>query len=90
VIATFTLPPDHSRVAIVTPLIEGGSLLGVLEWRAGSPPTRRSRRDGDTPIGALSEDEVKAVVRQVLEGLAYLHNHGFLHVSHESNNSDQA
>lgn len=70
VLATFTLPPDHSRVAIVTPLIAGGSLAGILEWRS------RSRREA-----ALTEDETKAVITQVLAGLVYLHANGFLHVS---------
>lgn len=71
-LATFTLPPDHARVAIVTPLIEGGSLLSILEWRARTPKRGRI---------ALDEEEVKAVVKQVLEGMAYLHANGFLHVS---------
>ncbi|EJT47946.1 hypothetical protein A1Q1_03181 [Trichosporon asahii var. asahii CBS 2479] len=70
VLATFTLPPDHARVAIVTPLIEGGSLLSILEWRARTPKRGRI---------ALDEEEVKAVVKQVLEGMAYLHANGFLH-----------
>lgn len=32
--------------------------------------------------GSLNEEEVKAVVKQVLNGLAYLHDSGYLHVSH--------
>lgn len=72
----------------MTPLIEGGSLAGILEWRAGSAApgsgsgsghSRRRRRHA-APDGALDEDETKAVVIQVLDGLAYLHANGFLHV----------
>ncbi|KAL1409831.1 hypothetical protein Q8F55_003830 [Vanrija albida] len=72
VLATFTLPPDHTRVAIVTPLIEGGSLAGVLEWRIRNAA-------GTRHTGALDEDETKAVIRQVVDGLVYLHANGFLH-----------
>ncbi|BEI79602.1 hypothetical protein CcaverHIS002_0101310 [Cutaneotrichosporon cavernicola] len=74
VLATFTLPPDHARVAIVTPLIHGGSLAGILDWRACTPSKRR-------PAGAhgFDEDEIKAITKQVLDGLAYLHQNGFLH-----------
>lgn len=75
VLATFTLPPDHTRVAIVTPLIEGGSLAGVLEWRRGN-----SAASGTSRSTALDEDETKAVIRQVIDGLVYLHANGFLHV----------
>lgn len=101
VLATFTLPPDHRRIAIVTPLISGGSLLGILEWRSrlASPSIfgRRSslpfpsfnfpsqRKKEETLVersGCLTEEEVKAVVKQVLEGLVYLHNRGYLHVSY--------
>ena len=32
--------------------------------------------------GRLDEEEIKAVTKQVLDGLCYLHVHGFLHVSH--------
>ena len=31
--------------------------------------------------GSLVEDEIKSVVKQVLEGLIYLHTNGYLHVS---------
>lgn len=79
-LATFTLPPDHSRVAIVTPLIGGGSLASILEWRSTARPSRK-RRKSNVNGSALAEDEVKAVVRQILEGLVYLHANGFLHVS---------
>ncbi|KAL7422323.1 hypothetical protein Q5752_002969 [Cryptotrichosporon argae] len=85
VLATFVLPPDHARVAIVTPLIAGGSLAGILDWRARSaagPAKRhfgRGRQRGVTGVKGLSEDETKAVARQVLDGLAYLHENGFLH-----------
>ncbi|CAK9786559.1 kinase-like protein [Cutaneotrichosporon oleaginosum] len=74
VLATFTLPPDHARVAIVTPLIHGGSLAGILDWRACTPSKRR-------PAGShgFNEDEVKAITKQVLDGLTYLHQNGFLH-----------
>jgi len=34
--------------------------------------------------GKLGEEEIKAVVKQALEGLVYLHGRGFLHVSLES------
>ena len=33
------------------------------------------------PKGVLSEEEIKAVARQVLEGLQYLHARGYIHVS---------
>lgn len=74
-LATFTLPPDHARVAIVTPLIDGGSLAGILDYRACSPSKCRSP---GTP--GFNEDEIKAVIKQVLDGLVYLHANGFLHV----------
>ncbi|GMK54422.1 hypothetical protein CspeluHIS016_0110080 [Cutaneotrichosporon spelunceum] len=74
VLATFTLPPDHARVAIVTPLIHGGSLAGILDWRAGTPSKRR--RAG---ANGFDEDEIKAIAKQVLDGLGYLHQNGFLH-----------
>lgn len=93
ILATFTLPPDHRRIAIVTPIISGGSLAGILEWRsrlAGDPKSGigvfggfklgHKRYDGDLQ-GGLDEEEIKGVVKQVLEGLAYLHGNGFLHVS---------
>ena len=31
--------------------------------------------------GILEEEEIKAVVKQALDGLVYLHGRGFLHVS---------
>ncbi|WVQ95479.1 hypothetical protein IAU59_002576 [Kwoniella sp. CBS 9459] len=34
ILSTFTLPPDHARIAIVTPLISGGSLAGLMDWRS--------------------------------------------------------
>jgi serine/threonine protein kinase len=83
VLATFTLPPDHSRVAIVTPLIHGGSPAGILDWRARTPSKRRAGHGFD-------EDEIKAITKQVLEGLAYLHQNGFLHVSCAVRNVTQA
>lgn len=30
--------------------------------------------------GGLGEDEIKAIAKQVLDGLVYLHANGFLHV----------
>ncbi|ORY29657.1 kinase-like domain-containing protein [Naematelia encephala] len=91
ILATFTLPPDHKRVAIVTPLIPGGSLAGILEWRrrlSGTPKLghfgglrkfgRKHEVDAEENKG-LTEEEVKAIVRQVVEGLEYLHAEGFLH-----------
>ena len=93
--ATFTLPPDHQRIAIVTPLIEGGSLAGILNWRTRITTTprshgrfsklglgRKSAEDDDLEhAGRLDEEEIKAVTKQVLEGLTYLHVNGFLHAS---------
>jgi serine/threonine protein kinase len=91
VLATFTLPPDHHRIAIVTPLISGGSLAGILQWRSklAAEPSHsglgrfrfgRKAEVEDEPVGRLDEEEIKAVVKQVLEGLGYLHQRGFLHV----------
>ncbi|WVQ85839.1 hypothetical protein IAT38_008007 [Cryptococcus sp. DSM 104549] len=92
ILATFTLPPDNQRIALVTPLVAGGSLAGILDWRArlaSTPKTqhffrvghRKKHDDEDetTGRGGLEEEEVKAVAKQVLEGLRYLHENGFLH-----------
>ncbi|RSH85197.1 hypothetical protein EHS25_005004 [Saitozyma podzolica] len=93
VLATFTLPPDHHRIAIVTPLVSGGSLSGILNWRsrlADVPNHRHRFRFGrkksedesaecETGLGRLDEEEIKGVMKQVLEGLVYLHERGFLH-----------
>ena len=95
ILATFTLPPDHHRIALVTPLVSGGSLSGILEWRTRLSVTPKTHRnfprfnigkknedlDDEAEIGKLDEEEIKAVTKQVLEGLAYLHHRGFLHVS---------
>lgn len=81
VLATFTLPPDHARVAIVTPLVPGGSLAGILEWRNRHPPRRAAGNALQGLANGLSEDETRAVIKQVLDGLVYLHANGFLHVS---------
>lgn len=95
ILSAFTLPPDHHRIAIVTPLISGGSLAGILDWRsrlASTPkPTHRFPRFGQNKRseenegigskGKLEEEEIKAVIKQVLDGLVYLHERGFLHVS---------
>jgi serine/threonine protein kinase len=96
VLATFTLPPDHHRIAIVTPLVSGGSLSGILNWRSrlADVPNHRHGRfrfgrkkseeefaEGGTGLGRLDEEEIKGVMKQVLEGLVYLHERGFLHVS---------
>jgi len=93
ILATFTLPPDYRRIALVTPLVAGGSLAGILDWRsrlATSPQHHHLPRFGirkkhdeeaEPPTGSLEEEEIKAVVKQVLEGLAYLHARGFIHVS---------
>ncbi|WVF67916.1 hypothetical protein IAT40_002678 [Kwoniella sp. CBS 6097] len=97
ILSTFTLPPDHARIAIVTPLISGGSLAGLMDWRSRlttTPKTHhfpvfrvghRRKDDGEDGYGdesnkgRLDEEEIKCVVRQVLEGLMYLHTNGFLH-----------
>nr|XP_019051186.1 STE/STE20/FRAY protein kinase [Kwoniella bestiolae CBS 10118]OCF30116.1 STE/STE20/FRAY protein kinase [Kwoniella bestiolae CBS 10118] len=34
ILSTFTLPPDHHRICLVTPFIPGGSLSGILSWRS--------------------------------------------------------
>lgn len=92
ILATFTLPPDHRRIAIVTPLIAGGSLAGILDWRSRLTPSLERQRfprfhlgarrvDAVQDNGKLGEEEIKAVVKQALEGLVYLHGRGFLHVS---------
>ncbi|ORX41094.1 kinase-like domain-containing protein [Kockovaella imperatae] len=93
ILATFTLPPDHRRIAIVTPLVDGGSLSGILEWRTRLCTTSKAHRrlgrfgmggmqNGEADEqsqGSLDEEEIKAVVKQVLAGLNYLHRNGFLH-----------
>ncbi|GFZ48195.1 hypothetical protein JCM24511_05943 [Saitozyma sp. JCM 24511] len=93
VLATFTLPPDHHRIAIVTPLVSGGSLSGILNWRSrlADVPNHRHRfrfgrkksedevAEAGTGLGRLDEEEIKGVMKQVLEGLVYLHERGFLH-----------
>ncbi|OCF45662.1 STE/STE20/FRAY protein kinase [Kwoniella heveanensis CBS 569] len=97
ILSTFTLPPDHARIAIVTPLIPGGSLAGLMDWRSRlitTPKTHhfpvfrlahRKRDDEEDEYGSgssqgrLQEEEIKCVVKQVLEGLSYLHANGFLH-----------
>ena len=91
ILTAFALPPDNQRVAIVTPLISGGSLAGILEWRAGlAPPSEphhvlkfrrraQEQQDGSENHGTLDEEEIKAVVKQALEGMVYLHSRGFLH-----------
>jgi serine/threonine-protein kinase OSR1/STK39 len=102
ILATFALPPDHARVAIVTPYISGGSLRGILDWRSRlsslaeddqksfslsglvfrrTSAAAANANSNDQRRGKLSEEEAKAVVKQVTEGLAYLHDRGFLHVS---------
>lgn len=80
----------------MTPLVAGGSLAGILDWRRRLSDTpKQSHRfsrlhlggrahddgDGSEPAGNLEEDEIKAVTKQVLEGLHYLHDNGYLHVS---------
>lgn len=60
----------------------GGSLAGILDYR-GSSMELKSKRKGkgsETLFGGLDEDEIKCVTRQVVNGLAYLHEQGFLHV----------
>ncbi|WVR08610.1 hypothetical protein IAU60_005665 [Kwoniella sp. DSM 27419] len=95
ILSTFTLPPDHTRIAIVTPLIPGGSLAGILDWRSRLITTPKSTHfpsfrlghrkkeeeelDQGKAKGKLDEEEVKAVVKLVLDGLVYLHENGFLH-----------
>jgi serine/threonine protein kinase len=100
ILAAFTLPADHRRIAFVTPLIHGGSLAGLLDWRSRLADTPKHAHDSKfhlprlhartherdqgvkiLPRGVLSEEEIKAVVRQVLEGLRYLHERGYIHVS---------
>ena len=92
ILATFTLPPDHRRIALVTPLVAGGSLAGVLDWRSRLATTpkhhhasrfglrRRHDEEYEAPKGTLAEEEIKAIVKQVLDGLVYLHAGGFIHV----------
>nr|XP_018259722.1 STE/STE20/FRAY protein kinase [Kwoniella dejecticola CBS 10117]OBR81880.1 STE/STE20/FRAY protein kinase [Kwoniella dejecticola CBS 10117] len=96
ILSTFTLPPDHHRICLVTPLIPGGSLAGIMNWRSRlstSPRNHRlgfrlgrtKRREGEDvdeevdQNGRLNEEEVKSVTKQVLDGLGYLHQNGFLH-----------
>ncbi|KAK4687707.1 hypothetical protein P7C73_g2412, partial [Tremellales sp. Uapishka_1] len=83
ILAAFTLPPDHSRIAIVTPFISGGSLAGIIAWRSGLASTPRGNRffgHGKTKEDrGLEEEEIKAVAKQVVEGLVYMHARGFLH-----------
>lgn len=101
ILAAFTLPPDHQRIAIVTPLILGGSLAGILDWRAGlasnldEKPSLGSRLgskrvETHEEVGKLEEEEIKAVSKQVVEGLAYLHRRGFLHVRPPGNVNKEA
>ncbi|RXK40661.1 STE/STE20/FRAY protein kinase [Tremella mesenterica] len=84
ILAAFTLPPDHRRIAIVTPLITGGSLAGILSWRGRSTRTTRGGflhlgKKEDVVEGNMGEEEVKATVKQVIDGLIYLHEQGYLH-----------
>nr|XP_019008065.1 STE/STE20/FRAY protein kinase [Kwoniella pini CBS 10737]OCF46846.1 STE/STE20/FRAY protein kinase [Kwoniella pini CBS 10737] len=94
ILSTFTLPPDHQRICLVTPLIPGGSLAGILKWRSRlvtSPkhhrlPFRRGPKkrqdaedEGNEQKGRLDEEEIKCIAKQVLDGLGYLHQNGFLH-----------
>lgn len=89
ILATYTVPPHHDRVALVTPLISGGSLAGVLDFRESSPASDRKRgKRSEEPVGGLEEDEIKCVTRQVVDGLAYLHEQGFLHVRMAVNQTD--
>ena len=75
----------------MTPFIAGGSLAGILNWRARlavTPgPSRsfrlnlgRKKEESEDSTGSLAEEEIKAVVKQVLAGLVYLHDRGYIHV----------
>ncbi|AFR92913.2 STE/STE20 protein kinase [Cryptococcus neoformans C23] len=90
ILATFTLPPDCQRIALVTPLISGGSLAGILDWRSRLATTPKNnhvfkfnighkRKEEDHGHAGLEEEEIKTIIKQVLEGLKYLHEKGYLH-----------
>lgn len=76
----------------MTPLISGGSLAGILDWRSRLSFPERNRQHHRFGIanpqedvngqGHLNEDEIKAVIKQTLEGLSYLHERNFVHVCH--------
>lgn len=92
--SAFTVPPEHSQVAIVTPLIAGGSLLSLMAWRKSLSSdvatsglfrsmSGRGRQTQNISLsrGRLTEEEVRVVLKQVLCGLGYLHSQGIIHVS---------
>ncbi|WRT70607.1 uncharacterized protein IL334_007605 [Kwoniella shivajii] len=76
ILSTFTLPPDHVRICLITPN-DPRRFIGRLGNR------RRDEEDDadvdEADKGRLEEEEIKAVTKQVLEGLGYLHQNGFLH-----------
>jgi serine/threonine-protein kinase OSR1/STK39 len=91
--SAFTVPPEHSEVAIVTPLVSGGSLLSLMAWRKSLPADEvpnglfrsmsgrgRPTQDLSLSRGRLTEEEIKATLKQVVCGLGYLHGQGIIHV----------
>jgi serine/threonine-protein kinase OSR1/STK39 len=50
-------------------------------FRFGRKKSEDEVAEAGTGLGRLDEEEIKGVMKQVLEGLVYLHERGFLHVS---------
>jgi serine/threonine protein kinase len=64
-ISSYTSFIDHSELCIAMPLIDAGSCLDVL--------------NNNFPNGIEDEAVIATILREVLQGLDYLHQHGEIH-----------
>ncbi|KAL7749100.1 hypothetical protein RI367_005505 [Sorochytrium milnesiophthora] len=82
VLTLYSFFEDAESVYLVMEICEGGELFKYMHRRttaALSTALRSSATDGDTKMLPLDESEVRWTLKQIVQGLLYLHGNGIIH-----------